>query len=82
MGMLRIHEKKSHKVYNNFDKIVDGFKFDNKKYLEVLTAMYDGKELHKNECGNCDFKTHSAGLLKLHETTFHEEINHQEQTSY
>ena len=80
MGVLRMHEKKSHKVFNNFEKIVDGFKFDNKKYVEVLSAMYNGKELYKHECENCDFKTHSAGLLKLHETNTHEEIK--EITSY
>merc|ERR1719318_1071722 len=43
MGVLRMHEKKTHKIFNNFDKIVDGFKFDNIKYFEVLKAMYDGK---------------------------------------
>ena len=66
VGLLRIHEKKVHKVYHHFEKIVDGFKFDNKKYIEVLSAMYAGDELDKNKCEECNFKTHSAGLLKLH----------------
>ena len=69
MGILRMHEKKSHKVFNNFEKIVDGFKFDNKKYVEVLSAMYNGKELYKHECENCDFKTHCTGLQKLTKLT-------------
>ena len=80
MGLLRIHEKKNHKVYNNFEKVVDGFKFDNKKYFEVLSAMYDGDELNKNNCEECNFKTHSAGLLKLHESESHKNTN-VEQTS-
>ena len=45
MGLLRMHKKKSHKAYNNFEKIVDGFKVDNKKYFEVLSVMYSGTEL-------------------------------------
>ena len=28
MGLLRMHEKNSHKVYNNFEKIIHGFKFE------------------------------------------------------
>ena len=82
MGLLRMHEKKSHKVYNNFEKIIDGFKFDNKKFFEVLSAMYNGKELYTNECEKCDFKTHSDGLLKLHITNSHEDINFKVKTSY
>ena len=56
MGLLRIHEKKSHKLYHNFDKVVDGFKFDSKKYFEVLSAMYDGDDLYRNQCDECNFK--------------------------
>ena len=71
MGLLRMHEKKTHKVYHNFDKVVDGFRFDDKKYYDVLSAMYDGSELNTNECEYCTFKTHSDGLLRLHETNSH-----------
>ena len=71
MGLLRIHEKKVHKVYHNFEKIVDGFKFDNIKYSEVLNAMYDGDELKKNQYEKCNFKTHSADILKLHISNSH-----------
>ena len=45
MGRLRMHEKKEQKVYNNFDKVVDGYKFDDRKYFDVLAAMYEGDEL-------------------------------------
>ena len=71
MGLLRIHEKNVHKVYHNFEKIVDGLKFDNLKYFEVLSAMYDGDELNKNSCEECNFKTHSAGILRLHVSNTH-----------
>ena len=75
MGLLRIHEKNVHKVYHNFEKIVDGFKFDNLKYFEVLSAMYDGDELNKNSCEECNFKTHSAGILKLHISNSHQQTS-------
>ena len=75
MGLLRIHEKKVHKVYYNFEKIVDEFKLDNKKYFEMLSAMYDGDELNNNKCEECNFKTHSAGLLKLHALNSHQQTS-------
>ena len=71
MGLLRIHEKETHKVYHNFEKIVDAFKFDNIKYFEVLSAMYERDELNKNSCEECNFKTHSAGILRLHVSNTH-----------
>ena len=71
MGILRMHEQKTHKVYHNFDKVVDGFMFDDKKYYGVLSAMYDGAEQNRNKCEHCTFKTHSIGLLRMHETNSH-----------
>ena len=63
--------------YHNFEKIVDGFTFDNKKYFEVLNAMHNGEgdEVNKNKCEECNFKTHSAGLLKLHASNSHQQTS-------
>ena len=71
MGTLRMHEKHKHSVYNPFEKIIDGFKFDDQKYYEFLSAMFEGDELNKKKCRKCSFKTHSVGFLKIHETKSH-----------
>ena len=71
LGLLRMHEKKIHNVKHPSDKIIDGFKLDDIKYCEVLNAMYEGDELKKKMCAKFDFKTHSLGVLRIHESKFH-----------
>ena len=68
-GTLRVHKVDIHKLKETKENIVLGYQNDVREHLEILKAMEDN--LFSIKCDQCNFKTHSKGLLRIHMYSMH-----------
>ena len=72
-GILKMHENKTHSSEHTFELLMESFEIDNEGYVEVLNELYSNgnDELRRFACDKCDLKTHSEGILTIHENDSH-----------
>ena len=63
-GVLRVHKVEDHKLKESKENIIIGFNNDVKDHIAILTELQEN--LNNVRCDQCDFTTHSLGLLKIH----------------
>ena len=71
LGTCKTTTSKNQKIKHSIKSVIEGFEMDDKKYKELLRAVYEDDEILILKCKLCVVKTHSEGTLRMHENYTH-----------
>ena len=71
LGTCKTTQSKNQKIKHSIKSVIEGFEMDDKKYKELLRAVYEDDEILILKCKLCVVKTHSEGTLRMHENYTH-----------